>query len=493
MRLSRRVSSLLLMLVVTGLATVAFVVNTNLVLGREARLLEAQMRNDSLLVADRLQATFLAAEFALRDILGHVTVDDLRYPHPAPEAQRAATERMLGVMETVPNAFLVGLFDERCVATHTNLTVGFDASEREYCIALRDDPGAAVTVSPVYASNAGDLNVTIARRLPSDDGRFVGMAALGLALDVIDSYLDDVVLPPNHHLTVLDDGGILVGRRPAGDLLPGTRVLSAPPSDGVVDVGGGYLVGRARSPIDDSVRLYVARPLEDLPMVVVRSVPVDAIGGVWRPYITAGWFTIGLLWLLGLVALRAHWRTIAHAAELAALAHTDDLTGLDNRRSFTRRAAHELERAERLGRPLALGLIDLDELKAVNDRYGHAVGDAAIKAFADTCRSVTRRIDVSARIGGDEFALLLPDTSADAARAVAERLRERVRERSIHVADGATLRLSISLGLIILTSAENCDLDTLLRRADRALYDAKRRGRDGIVVSDDRAGSDHSG
>lgn len=493
MNISRRVRSLLLMLAVNGIATGAFVVNTNFMLARETELTEARMRNDSLLVAEWLETSFRVTDYALRDILGHVRRDDLRYPHPDPAAQRADTERITAVMQTVPNAFLVGLFDERCVVTHTNVILGFDASEREYCTDLRDDPSRAVTVSPVYLNNTGDLNITIARRLPSDDGSFVGMAALGLQLDAVDRYLDNVTLAPGHHISVLDDGGTLIGRRPISDALqPGTRVATSA-ALGFVDAGAGYVRGRTLSPTDDTERLYVARPTENLPFVVVRSTRVDAIGASWRPYITAGWFTYGLLWVLGVLALRGHWRNLAHADALEELAHTDDLTGLANRRSFVARATHELERAKRQEQPLALALVDLDGLKTLNDRYGHAVCDAALQAFADTVRAVTRRIDVAARVGGDEFALLLPDTSADAAHAVAERLRDSLRGRDLRSTDGAALPLSISVGLVALTPATECDLDTLLSRADSALYQAKRDGRDRLVLDDRPLGSSCAG
>lgn len=470
------------MLAVLGIATIAFVANTHFNLARETELTKARMRNDTLIVAEWLETSFRIADYALRDILGHVHPDDLRYPHPDTTAQLAHTERIIAVMQTVPSAFLVGLFDERCVVTHTNVILDFDASERTHCSALRDDPSLAVTLSPVYVNNTGDLSITIARRLPSDDGSFVGMAALGLELEAVDRYLDNVTLAEGHHLTVLDENGTVIGRRPATDALqPGDQIdISA--REGIADDERGYATGYTRSPHDSSERLYVARAVQSPPFTVVRSTRVDAVGASWRPFITAGWLTYGLLWLLGVVALRGHWRNLAHADALEQLALTDELTGLANRRSFVVRATHEIERATRREQPLALALVDVDGLKTLNDRYGHAVGDTALRAFADTCRTVTRRIDVAARIGGDEFALLLPDTNADDARAVMDRLRDSLRGRVLRSIDGAALPLSISIGLVALTPGGDCDLDMLLRRADGALYRAKGQGRDRVVL-----------
>ena len=162
-------------------------------------------------------------------------------------------------------------------------------------------------------------------------------------------------------------------------------------------------------------------------------------------------------------------------AQLQELATTDSLTGLRNRRYFMYRAAEEFERARRYRLPLALLMLDADHFKAINDRYGHPIGDQVLQALARRGQELLRDVDLFARIGGEEFAILLPQTDLDAARVVAERLRQRMASTPI-VTDQGPLILTISLGLTGF-DATVIDFDALLRRADAALYRAKQNGR----------------
>jgi len=490
----RALLSLLLLIAFNGVISVGFINNARTLQARETEIVQTRMNIDSLLVAEWIRASFDVTDYALRDILGHVQVDDLRYPHPDASAQAALSERIVAVMQTVPSAFWVGLLDAACVVTHTNAVLGFDASDRDYCRDLRDDPARDTTVSSVDVSDTGELSITLARRLPSDDGSFVGMAALALDLDFIASFLDRVLLLEGANLVVFDDGMRLVARRPAVDVPLGTVIDDADTATFVRD-DARIAEGRTVSPLDGHERLYVIRSIDGLPLNVGRGIRVDAFLAEWRFVTLRGGLLVTLLWGLGIVALRAHWRTLLQADALNALAHTDELTGLHNRRSFVQLADLALERSLRSGRPLALALIDLDGLKHVNDRYGHAAGDAALRAFADVLQSTTRRIDHAARFGGDEFALLLSDLSGESALAIAERVRDSVRDRDVHATDGQPLRLSASIGLVCLApipavpsaAAPVPTLDALLSAADAALYEAKRQGRDRVVVAPPKA------
>lgn len=167
-------------------------------------------------------------------------------------------------------------------------------------------------------------------------------------------------------------------------------------------------------------------------------------------------------------------------AQLLELATTDSLTGLRNRRYFMHRAGEEFERARRYRLPLALLMLDADHFKAINDRYGHPIGDQVLQALARRGQELLRDVDLFARIGGEEFAILLPQTDLDAARVVAERLRQRVASTPI-ATDQGPLTLTISLGLTGF-DATVIDFDTLLRRADAALYRAKQNGRNRTEV-----------
>jgi diguanylate cyclase (GGDEF)-like protein len=166
--------------------------------------------------------------------------------------------------------------------------------------------------------------------------------------------------------------------------------------------------------------------------------------------------------------------------EVQQLAVTDELTGLHNRRSFFEMAGHEFERARRYGRPLSALMLDIDHFKRVNDTYGHAVGDQVLRALARRCREHLREIDLLGRYGGEEFAVLLPESDANSARNAAERLRRCVAEAPMDTTRGP-LAITISLGAAALTEA--CpDLAALLDRADAALYAAKKAGRNRVEI-----------
>jgi diguanylate cyclase (GGDEF)-like protein/PAS domain S-box-containing protein len=160
-------------------------------------------------------------------------------------------------------------------------------------------------------------------------------------------------------------------------------------------------------------------------------------------------------------------------------AFSDHLTGLANRRAFFEAAELELGRNRHLPRPTSLIVIDADRFNAINDSFGHAAGDAVLRHLSIALKSTFREVDVVARIGGEEFAVMLPSTSLDGAAAVAERLCLQVASQSLLV-EGERIAYTISLGVASMDDGA-ADLAALLRRADQALYAAKARGRNQVV------------
>ncbi len=165
--------------------------------------------------------------------------------------------------------------------------------------------------------------------------------------------------------------------------------------------------------------------------------------------------------------------------ELQQQASTDELTGIFNRRYFQHLVLGELKRANRLKRSLAVVLIDIDHFKHVNDTFGHAAGDQALLAFTRICRYNIREIDLFARFGGDEFALLLPEANFEQAYAVVDRIRKAVTTQPIDL-DGKLVSITISSGITNLSETEET-FDKLLSQADQALYRAKEAGRNKVV------------
>ena len=168
--------------------------------------------------------------------------------------------------------------------------------------------------------------------------------------------------------------------------------------------------------------------------------------------------------------------------ELTRQAHVDYLTGVFNRRHFMERAEQELQRSNRYGNALSLFMLDIDHFKPINDRYGHKVGDLVLTALAQWCRTALRDADILGRMGGEEFAVLLPQTDRATAIEVAERLRALVERSSVPLEGGLPIRLQVSIGVSSMTASED-NIDVLLHRADTALYVAKNTGRNRVCAS----------
>jgi len=164
------------------------------------------------------------------------------------------------------------------------------------------------------------------------------------------------------------------------------------------------------------------------------------------------------------------------------LAWTDELTGLLNRRRFIELAQRELDRAPRQRQPLAVAMLDLDDFKRINDDLGHQAGDRLLRVAAHSCMSALRASDLVGRWGGEEFALLLPDTDADTAQAAVERVRRAIETDSAAADHGRTMRCTASIG-VVLMGTTGSRLEDLVGRADMAMYEAKRQGKNRVLLA----------
>ncbi|MCK6413837.1 MAG: diguanylate cyclase [Azonexus sp.] len=169
--------------------------------------------------------------------------------------------------------------------------------------------------------------------------------------------------------------------------------------------------------------------------------------------------------------------------ELQRQAHTDFLTGLPNRRHFMQIAEHELNRSIRYGGQLAILMLDVDHFKAINDRHGHKFGDTVLVRLAEVFRGILRTSDVAGRMGGEEFAILLPETPLEGAAEVAERLRQAVADTEVPLPGALPFRFTASLGIAMLDARDHT-LDQLLNLADKGLYQAKASGRNRVCLAE---------
>lgn len=195
--------------------------------------------------------------------------------------------------------------------------------------------------------------------------------------------------------------------------------------------------------------------------------------------IVAGCVVLGLLLMHWLPeAIQERSRSDQDRADLTLLATEDALTGVFNRRHFDDVARTEWARFQRYGRPISLLVLDVDKFKSINDRYGHPAGDLILKSVAQFCNAARRQTDILARVGGEEFALLLPETDESAAMVMAERLRSQIASMT-HMLGGEKVQVTISIGVAGGTLSMSA-FDVLLKRADDALYRAKEAGRNRV-------------
>jgi diguanylate cyclase (GGDEF)-like protein len=189
----------------------------------------------------------------------------------------------------------------------------------------------------------------------------------------------------------------------------------------------------------------------------------------------------GMAFLATFMVMCYLWFLVAELGrELAEQASTDPLTGVMNRRAMEEAALREIARCTRYGYPLSLIMIDIDKFKHLNDTLGHAAGDCALQAFTSRVKKMLRCQDLLARMGGDEFVIMLPDTSASAGAVIAERIRQAIETLEVPFESGP-IRFTVSAGIAQLDPAQD-DWEDLSRNADAALYDAKQHGRNSVAA-----------
>jgi diguanylate cyclase (GGDEF)-like protein len=248
------------------------------------------------------------------------------------------------------------------------------------------------------------------------------------------------------------------------------NMLRSPEDEGQAPAGLEYVASRYGEENNGSLRRYIARRKDG------REFPVEI--NISSLVLDGQRFVVGII------------RDISQRQEieqkLLEMATTDVLTGLCNRRRFLEMAEQELSRAKRYGHCLAMMVLDLDLFKQVNDTYGHQVGDEVLKNLAEVGSACLRRVDLMGRVGGEEFAVLLPETDLEAALPVAERLRQAVEYSCVHLPEGEVC-CTVSIGVAQSTPQSELSLETLLKLADDALYAAKKAGRNRVFTAGEPA------
>jgi diguanylate cyclase (GGDEF)-like protein len=232
--------------------------------------------------------------------------------------------------------------------------------------------------------------------------------------------------------------------------------------------------------------MAIGAPLGWLAIQLLEGIPLrEALAEGMGLYLYMLVATGAAFGLFGFLLGDREARLLASNRRLDDLAVTDGLTGLRNARYFHTRLAEAHAEAARTGEPLAVVVLDLDHFKRVNDQYGHPVGDDVLANAARAIASVTRHGETAARVGGEEFALLLPGDTGPGAAEVAERVRHAIAERETPLPDrgSETVRITASAGVASTAELPGASVQELFRAADEALYRAKREGRNRTVAA----------
>lgn len=360
---------------------------------------------------------------------------------------------------------------------------------------------------PVKSRTTGDWVVTISKRIDHMDGRFAGVALATFKMDYFISFQQDFDIGPGGVMLIaLEDGRILT-RRPFDETVIGTPVEDSliNPSNFSARPVGSFA---ARSRPDGAERIYSYRYLDDYPLVAIVGLSYKDALARWRTSMLT--YAVSLL-SLGLLLAFLGWRLFdairialqserklieAHASlkrlnrTLESMALQDALTGLANRRQFDSILETEYRRALRSGMPVSVMMLDVDYFKQYNDVYGHPQGDRCLKSVsAALTYSIGRAGDLVARYGGEEFSILLPNTDLASAEALAQRVCHAIEQLAIPHGGSPFGKVTVSIGVASLMPASGIahqmsHQGDLVHAADRALYIAKRDGRNQVCATD---------
>jgi diguanylate cyclase (GGDEF)-like protein len=358
----------------------------------------------------------------------------------------------------------------------TNMKPLADASDREYFLAAKSGPSQELYFSaPIIGRVTHKWQIPISYRVrPNAANALLFYATINF--ENLNGEFADLLDVPERSVSIVRKDQTVLYRLPFSEHIVGKKIsfTTSPKAYDLIDV---YNPGRTR-------RAIFYQELDGLPLYAMVA---DSYAHMQRAWLKTAALkaSIALAILAGFLLLNARLiRLLVKNDEirlkLEIAARFDSLTGLKNRRYFFERVSEEMERAKRQKNSVTLAIADIDHFKAVNDGYGHPAGDEALKEIAAIIAANVRAADIAGRIGGEEFAILFPDTKLEIATEAAERIRLAVQDISV-----GTWKAGISLGLAQWRGHTE-SIDALLKRADDALYAAKNAGRNRVVADEDK-------
>lgn len=428
--------------------------------------------------------TIMAADYVLRDITTKVRPSEL----DAARLDRGLQARLSSLarekLATLPGVYGLGFLDGRCVfvAAADEHLIGIQSNSRLHVDRAQVlENRTYVEYVPASKSANKQASILVSRPILSSDGHFLGGALAAIMLNSAQSWIESFYIGDHDTMEMIDGSGILLAINPPRPDAIGKPLGHAGQPD--FGEGRGSASFIAPSSIDGRQHIYGVSKVEDIPISIVVGYDEARTLREWqqRTWQLAIGYLI-LLMMLGLL-LRMHSRALAQRDEMRKLSITDPLTGVANRRWLTSSGEVEIKKATRHRQPASILMVDIDHFKAVNDTWGHPTGDRVIRSLAKAMVSNLRDTDIVGRLGGEEFAAVLPNTEAEGAFALANRLREFIESAAaIESDDGTPVGFTVSIGVAGREGDESSTFDEVLAKADKALYTAKDRGRNLVVL-----------
>ena len=440
----------------------------------------------SQLIAKGVTVFHVAASYLINDVLSRIEQEELPELERDQALRRFYDSLLKDKLAAAPFLHGLSVMNGNCqtVAASDVLHRTFVASV-ERCDQLRamgQSTALQVQLLEGTQTTHGGQVLAFTRNIVSPAGRFLGTVSTALDLGFVRDWFGQYSSRENESIALVGEQGQVLAHMSHGQSADDVRAAF----DAMIRLqqaeSAGLPLFESRSFISGDA-VYAMSRIESLPTYVVVSFEQDIQLVNWREHnIQTGLFVF-ILFVLSVLSVNSYLRVLQQREALAQLATTDALTGAHNRRYLMDVGNHEVRRANRYCRPLSLLLIDADHFKDINDQWGHGAGDLMLKALSDTVEQNLRQTDVAARIGGEEFVVLLPETPLENAQILAGRLRHAVEMMSVQVTSNATAGVTVSVGVATLRANET--LDQLMSRADRCLYDAKQMGRNQVVTAAD--------
>lgn len=443
-------------------------------------------------MAQQAEDTFMQADLVLTSLTDWIQADGFGAPQKA-RLQKAFARRV----QALNQLHGIFLFDQKgqwIVSSFENLPRGPGVADREYFKFHQQNVSSLAHIGPAIRSREnGEWIIPISKRVNDKNGNFQGVLLAGIKMAYFDQFFKSFSIDDNGSMFLGLTDGTLLARRPFVESLIGTslarneifeKLLPNAPSGNAM----------FRSLVDGVVRLYGYRQLDTYPLVVSAASSRDSIlkdwyGTAFRSSVIVALVVlgVGLFGWMFLYQVRVGEQVEADLRKakeaLKLIATHDSLTGLGNRRLFEGALDIEFGRGARQSSSLSLIMLDIDYFKRYNDAYGHVAGDHCLAEVARALKGCChRKADLAVRYGGEEFAVLLPDTDIHGAMVIAEQIRRSVMDKNIIHSGSPSGFVTVSLGCYSFVPTGRDSMEVFIERADAALYQAKHSGRNRSAV-----------